>query len=80
MPITDMQPAEKVWGNFGCIRIDCRTLCFVTYAQYSVFSFPRHSTPTFHYGILISFWETFSSSVRYKTKCEVKHDILLQSA
>ena len=26
MPITDMQPAEKVWGNFGCIRIDCRTL------------------------------------------------------
>ena len=27
MPITDMQPAEKVWGNFGCIRINCRTLC-----------------------------------------------------
>ena len=26
MPITDMQPAEKVWGNFGCIRINCRTL------------------------------------------------------
>ena len=29
MPITDMQPAEKVWGNFGCIRIDCRTLCIM---------------------------------------------------
>ena len=29
MPITDMQPAEKVWGNFGCIRINCRTLCLV---------------------------------------------------
>ena len=29
MPITDMQPAEKVWGNFGCIRIDCRTLCMI---------------------------------------------------
>ena len=37
-------------------------------------------SPTFHYGILISFWETFSSSVHYRTKCEVKHDILLQSA
>ena len=31
MPITDMQPAEKVWGNFGCIRIDCRTLCLARY-------------------------------------------------
>ena len=29
MSITDMQPAEKVWGNFGCIRIDCRTLCSI---------------------------------------------------